>query len=274
MGIHELFFHIHYCNGSGSGLKLTKKLTRTLQHHELILVIDGTGMYRIADKTTKFHEGMLFYIPADVQHTIETSTEQPAFLLTVHFSYAHVDFKDTSWSIQLEQENLALPSISELHDYYMVYEIFEKLVTIWHTKLPGYEFTAKTYLQQLLLAIDQNLRTQHKNYATSLKIEKVIAYMQLHVEQSITLTELANLVHLSPTYLSRIFKETTGYPIIAFFNKIKIDMAKELMLGGTKKVKDISAQLGFSDEFYFSRLFKQVEGISPKEYYNRNIHGF
>ncbi|MBC6309626.1 AraC family transcriptional regulator [Listeria sp. FSL L7-1582] len=274
MNIHELFFHIHYCNGGGSRLILAKKLTRTLQHHALILVTSGTGTYSIADKVGTFHEGMLFYLPANVQHSIETSATQPASLFTVHFSYARVVFSDAAWAIQPEHDWLALPPTTALQDYYAVSEVFEKLVTSWHAKFPGYEFTAKTLLHQLLLAIDQNLRTQHKNDATRLKVEKVIAYMRLHIQQNVTLTELADLVQLSPTYLSRIFKETTGYSVIAFFNKMKVDSAKELMMDGVKKVKDIARQLGFSDEFYFSRLFKQLEGVSPTEYYHKNIHGF
>lgn len=271
MNIHELFFHIHYCNGGGSKLILAKKLTRTLQHHALILVTSGTGTYDIADKVGTFREGTLFYMPANMPHSIETSG---ATLFTVHFSYARVGFSDTAWTIQPEQDLLAFSPVMALQDYYAVSETFEKLVTSWHAKLPGYEFMAKTFLQQLFLEIDQNLRTQHKNDGARLKVEKVIDYMRRHVQQNITLTELANLVQLSPTYLSRIFKETTGYSVIAFFNKMKVDYAKELMMNGMKKVKDIAGQLGFSDEFYFSRLFKQLEGISPTEYYHKNVHAF
>ncbi|MBC6315073.1 helix-turn-helix transcriptional regulator [Listeria grandensis] len=276
MGIQELFFHIHYCNGgktSGSGI-LAKKLTRTLQHHELVLVTGGSGKYRMADKALDFHEGMLFYIPANVWHSIETSQARPASFLTVHFSYGRVGFTNNMWTIVPETQRLSLPAVSVLQDYYAVSEAFENVVIRWHEKLPGYEFVVKTLFQQLLIVIDQNLRKQHKNYATSLKVEKVIDYMRQHIHGNITLNELAELVQLSPTYLSRIFKETTGYPVIVFFNKIKIDLAKELMMDGTKKVKDVARLLGFTDEFYFSRLFKQHEGISPTEYYNRNVHGF
>ncbi|MBC1976073.1 AraC family transcriptional regulator [Listeria booriae] len=276
MSIHELFFHIHYCNGGKyrQFRTLTRKMTRTLQHHELVLVTGGAGKYETEGKVLHFHEGMLFYIAPNVRHSLETSEASPASFLTVHFSYARVGFTDANWTIQPEPTLLSFPPVSTLHDYYPVSDTFEKLVANWHAKLPGYEFTSKTLLQQLLITIEENLRKQHKNYATSLKIEKVIDYMRQHLHTSVTLEELAALVQLSPTYLSRLFKETTGYPVIAFFNKIKMDRAKELMMDGTKKVKDLANQLGFHDEFYFSRLFKQQEGVSPTEYYHKNIHGF
>lgn len=87
-----------------------------------------------------------------------------------------------------------------------------------------------------------------------------------------TLAELSGLVHLSCTYLSRTFKETTGYSVIEYFNKIKVDKAKELINEGDKKVKQVAQILGFTDEFYFSRIFRKAEGISPSEYYSKNVH--
>ncbi|WP_310941691.1 AraC family transcriptional regulator [Clostridium estertheticum] len=43
---------------------------------------------------------------------------------------------------------------------------------------------------------------------------------------------------------------------------------------GDKKVKEVAQILGFTDEFYFSRIFKKIEGISPSEFYHRNVHGY
>jgi YesN/AraC family two-component response regulator len=127
--------------------------------------------------------------------------------------------------------------------------------------------------QQLIIAISQNRKKQNQNYATSLKVEKIIQYMHQNINNKVTLTELSEMVHLSPFYLSKSFKETTGYSVIEYFNKIKIDKAKELMIEGNKKVKEVAQALGFTDEFYFSRMFKRIEGISPSEYSSKNVHG-
>ena len=88
------------------------------------------------------------------------------------------------------------------------------------------------------------------------------------------MADLSKLVQLSSAYLSRIFKQTTGYSVIEFFNKIKVDKAKELIIDGDKKIKEVAQMLGFADEFYVSRIFKKVEGISPMEFYNKNVHGY
>jgi YesN/AraC family two-component response regulator len=54
--------------------------------------------------------------------------------------------------------------------------------------------------------------------------------MHENIDNKLTLTELAEMVQLSPTYLSRIFKETTEYSVVEFFNKMKVDKAKELIV--------------------------------------------
>ena len=69
-------------------------------------------------------------------------------------------------------------------------------------------------------------------------------------------------------------KETTGYSVIEFFNKIKVDRAKELIIEGDKKIKEVAQVLGFTDEFYFSRIFKKIEGTSPSKFYIKNVHGY
>ncbi|WP_339218545.1 AraC family transcriptional regulator [Paenibacillus sp. FSL H8-0332] len=276
MNINQLFFHIHYCNFRR--FKDTRiysnRISRTLEHHELILVTGGRGSVTVDHKKLQFRAGMLFYIRPGVFHSIEFELEEPLCFLAVHFSYAQVLLMEGQWTLGEQPEPLPLHTAQDLKDYYQIEEIFSKLVEVWNAKLPGYEFAAKTALQQLLIAIYQNNKRHNQNYSTSLKVEKIIGYMQEHVCSTVTLPELAGLVQLSPAYLSRAFKEITGYSPIEFFSRIKMDKAKELILEGSgKKVKEIAGELGYTDEFYFSRIFKRMEGISPSEFNSKNVHG-
>ena len=275
MRIKNLFFHIHYCNYRqfvGSG-KYLRKITKTLQHHELIFIKGGKGFVTINDKRYQVNESMLFYICPNVQHSIEIGVDEVECFLSVHFSYAQVGFNDGKWDISNESEILPLHCVQELKNYYHIEDIFKKLVDSWNEKLPGYEFITRTQLQQLLIVIYQNVKKQNQNHATSLRVEKIIQYMHQNINNRITMTELSELVRLSTSYISRAFKENTGYSVIEYFNKIKIDKAKEQLIDGDKKIKEVARELGFIDEFYFSRIFKRIEGISPSEFYSRNVHG-
>ncbi|KAA1181883.1 AraC family transcriptional regulator [Paenibacillus sp. B2(2019)] len=275
MNISNLFFHILYCNYRyfNEPRRNSSKIVRTLQHHELLLVTGGKSSFMIDRKRHLFKAGMLFYICPDVKHSIEIDAEDPLCFLSVHFNYAKVSMNEGDWGINGKVETLHLQAITELKDYYQVEDIFGRMIQSWNTKLPGYEFVAKTLLQQLIIAIAQNTQKQSQNYSTSLKVEKIINYMHQKINEKVSLNELSDLVQLSPAYLSRAFKDITGYSIIVFFNKMKIDKAKELILEGDIKIKAVAQTLGFTDEFYFSRIFKRMTGISPSEFQSKNVHG-
>lgn len=274
MNISNLFFHIHYCNMKqfDKALKYKFKATRTLKHHEIGLIIGSKGNIIIENKKYKINEGILFYISPDVPYFIELDIEKTAYFMTVHFSYANVIFNDSMWNFRNETEILPLHPVQELKDYYHIGEIFKKLVNNWYEKLPSYEFVTKNLLEQLIFEISESIKEQNHNYSTALKIEKIIKYMNQNINRKVTVTELSELVKLSPTYLSEAFKDVTGYSVIKLFNKMKIDKAKEMIIEGDKKIKEVAGLMGFNDEFYFSRMFKNIEGISPSEFYSRIVH--
>ncbi|QLY80541.1 AraC family transcriptional regulator [Clostridium intestinale] len=274
MKFKNIFFHIHYCNGRRliSEGRYTKRITRTLQHHELVFVTGGKGTIEIENKKYEIKKGILFYICPGVLHFLEADSNEPICFLSVHFSYTNIDLKDGNWNIDESMKRLPISTVLELKDYYNVEDMFQKLLDSWNGKLPGYEFVTRTLFQQLLIAIYENIKGQNRNYSNSIKVEKVIKYMHEHIDKKVTLAELSEVVQLSSFYLTKIFKGATGYSVIEYFNKMKIDKAKELFIEGNKKVKEVANTLGFTDEFYFSRMFKKLEGISPSEYYNKNIH--
>ncbi len=271
----DIVCQIHYCRGQKlkDPGKVTYGFTRTLQHHEMIFISEASGHIVIGGNRYPIKKGMLLYIPPGVEHTIEARLQNPEQYMTVHFSASRMILdSDGKWRYQENIQTLHQPSAQELKDYIPFKELFEKLVETWIEKAPSYEFVAGTYLRQLLIWISQNNRKQDKNYAVSLKIDQVIEYMRQNINRKITLEELSGIARLSTFYLSRTFKEATEYPIIMYFNKMKIDKAKELLIEGNKKVKEVAYELGYSNEFYFSRIFKRIEGLSPTEFYSKNVY--
>lgn len=274
MNINNLFFHIHYCNTrqSNEPWKYKPKITRTLEHHELILITGGNGNIIIENKRYQAKEGMIFYICSDILQSIESDAKNPLYFMSVHFSYIDVILNDNKWDVRKENKVLPLSSMQLVKDCYQINYVFRKMVDSWNEKLPGYELITKALLQQLIFELYQNERGEKHNYSASLKVENIIKYMHENINSKLTLTDLSDRVQLSPAYLSRVFKDNTGYSLIEFFNKMKIDKAKELIIEGNKKVKDVAHEVGFSDEFYFSRIFKKIEGVSPAEFYSKNVH--
>ncbi|MDF2921581.1 MAG: two component transcriptional regulator, AraC family [Paenibacillaceae bacterium] len=94
-------------------------------------------------------------------------------------------------------------------------------------------------------------------------------YIMQHLDQKITLAEVAEHLHLNPTYFCRLFKRETGENFIDFIIRSKIEKAKELLDRSHSSVEQISALLGFESKSYFIRTFKKITGMKPMEYKNR-----
>ena len=273
----DFFFQIHYCKGQKlkDPGKVTHGLTRTLQHHVMILAVEADGHITIGGTRYPIQRGMLFYIPPGVEQMIEPHDQSPEHYMTVHFSASRVRLNSEGrWELQEGIQALKQPSAQKINDYEPFEELFEKMLDTWNNKGPEYEFITGTYIRQLLIWLSQNNKNQNKNYAISLKVDQLIEYMRQNINRKVTLEELSEIAGLSPFYLSRAFKEITEYPVIGYFNKMKIDKAKELLVEGNKKVKEVAYELGYANEFYFSRIFKRIEGISPSKFYSKNVYGF
>jgi len=91
-------------------------------------------------------------------------------------------------------------------------------------------------------------------------------YIILNYNSKISLEIIAEQFSISQNYLSRAFKKNIGEGITDYINNLRIDKAKELLRNPTVRIFDVASQVGYSDEKYFSRVFKKNEGISPLQY--------
>lgn len=98
------------------------------------------------------------------------------------------------------------------------------------------------------------------------KIEQSIAYMQEHLDGPLQVATLAALVNVSPSHYFALFKRSTGSAPIDFFVRLRMQQACRLLAGTELSVKETATALGYEDPFYFSRVFKSVNGVSPSEY--------
>lgn len=96
-------------------------------------------------------------------------------------------------------------------------------------------------------------------------------YIKQHINEAITLNQIAAYIGVNESYLSRVFKSKTGTSIKNRINTIKMEKAKELLANTNLKIYEIAMQLGLENTPYLSRLFHQYTGITPMEYRNQNM---
>lgn len=113
------------------------------------------------------------------------------------------------------------------------------------------------------------LKSKRKTYKAHV-ITNVQKYINNHIEEHLSLNEVAAVFGLSPNYLSILFKKNCQLGFSEYITQAKVSRAKSLLLEQDKKIYEVADQLGFESAFYFSKVFKKVEGISPREFLQQN----
>ncbi len=102
--------------------------------------------------------------------------------------------------------------------------------------------------------------------AASEPLQEVVDYIHTHYRDNLTIRELAERVHLHPSYFIRVFKRHFGASPIQFINKKRIEEAKRLLTTTNIPLSEIGDSVGIPDICYLSKLFKSMTGFSPSIY--------
>ena len=123
---------------------------------------------------------------------------------------------------------------------------------------------------QMALDFVCRMRRLKKNIASSKQVAEAIDYIYVHIMDRITVNDLAEAVCVSPTHLSRIFKQETGISVSEYIRQRKIDMAKNLLRFSSYDFADIAAMLSYSSQSHFIQHFRSRVGMTPKAYRDQN----
>ncbi len=136
---------------------------------------------------------------------------------------------------------------------------FATMSTINDTKL------IKEFAQKFLMECTQAVSSVKKAEENPI-IKKVCAYVDENLSSDISLETAADFVGVSSFYLSKLFKEEKGETFINFISDKRLEKSRQLLSETSLSIKEITAEVGYNDQNYFSRIFKTKYGLSPKEY--------
>ncbi len=223
----------------------------------LLLLHSGEGRIAYTHATYTLTGGSFIFIPPATPYRI--SQAQNLKLYRLCFSGKLCQFLATKTST-----SFCKPTFTpELHT------LEEKLNQILQQLGQRQDSEALTYNSMLLWSILAELLFNTAISGTDSApnpIESTIIFMEKNLNLDLTLEELATKAGYSPSHFSAIFKEETGESPITFFINLKMQLACEYLKQTSKSVKEISYILGYSNQYYFSRLFKTHIGLSPSDY--------
>lgn len=123
------------------------------------------------------------------------------------------------------------------------------------------------YFRDSLCELFQERKKDHKNHI----VTNVKKYIATNINKHLSLNDVSDAFGISPNYLSQLFKKYNDMGFNEYVTWLKVQEAKTMLTDSNMKVYEIADTLGFESAFYFSKVFKKVEGISPSEYQNKII---
>lgn len=124
----------------------------------------------------------------------------------------------------------------------------------------AYQDYGKLYMKNLYGNPAQNTQENQNS------VEKVVTYIKEHISEALTVEELAKQVYLSPDYLTRSFKKKYNLTLNNYITEQRMFLAKELLIKNEMSISMISAKVGYGNYSYFTKVFKKIYGMTPREF--------
>ncbi|MBQ9200601.1 MAG: AraC family transcriptional regulator [Lachnospiraceae bacterium] len=118
----------------------------------------------------------------------------------------------------------------------------------------------------MCLDYTKRMKNLRKKKITSMPVAKVIDYIYDNLNMRITLTDLAEHVKLNPSYLSRLFKQETGFTVSEYIRSRKLATAQNMLIYSEFTSAEIASILAFPSQSYFTEVFRKEFGTTPTEY--------
>lgn len=248
------------------------------EHYEIYYQLSGERHYFIKDRTYLVRKGDLVLINLNELHKTSMAATPTYERILINFK------KDFLCGLANTEDNFDLLSCFtaenslirlSMPEQTFVENLLFKLIKENDNAALGSSIYLKILLVELLIFFNRYL-LQHNfkqfDYPNSLhkKISEIAKYINANYAQRLTLTDVSNIFFLSPYYLSRSFKEVTGFTFIEYINNIKIKESQRFLRETKLNITEISEKVGFESSTHFGRVFKNITGFSPLNYRKMN----
>lgn len=244
---------------------------------EIVYIKKGSGLHQINDIFYPMLTGDIYIMaPGDTHSaTIDKSWE------IVNILFQSTLFPEKEWNYLKnlpglsvlnnahKKDDLHKLALSPTHADYIT-GLYLKIKSECQQKESGWEASARNAFAEILITISRAWITYgNQKLQTHLSqgpISKALQIIYENWDKEISVSDLAKQVHLSKNYFGEMFQREVGMTVQQYINKLKIDHARILLEDKTLSINAISDTIGYQDANYFSRVFKKVYNMTPKEY--------
>lgn len=245
---------------------------------ELVIVLNGTAMHYVNDESYFIKKGDVFVLGDGVVHGFKSTNQLKICNIMFHPDLLSDERRDIRKLPGYHALFVIEPFLAQKHDFQshlsLQLENFEQIQSLikimiqeykeqkdgCNTLLSSYFMILVTMLSRLYSMPDK------KENANAINIAKSVSYMEQNFTQPVSLTELADMSHLSTRHFSRLFTATYHTTPGNYMLSLRLQHACHLLKDPEYTIGEVASASGFNDSNYFSRQFHNFYGISPSQY--------
>lgn len=232
-----------------------------LELNALLFIAGGNGEVSLDDSRHHASRGKCFLLRANQSLHLQNGKTEPLSYFLIIFSVQ----QDTA-GLLARNKALVFDPCSRLED-----QLLELLVSS-HSRHNNDEnqlndFQLHIRFQTMLYDVLHKLHSEKQGTENARQaVERTIDYLHRAYREEIEIGRLAREANMSRWQYGSLFKSLTGQTPARYLNALRIEQAKTLLASSSARINDIAARVGFRDEYYFSRRFKQTTGMSPTQF--------
>ena len=245
---------ISYCDGT---YEIKRKQSEA---YVLEYVIKGTGTILYNDIPLTASKGDFYLLKQGDNHHYYSSKEDPWVKIWMNIHGSLIDQLLKVYPL----DKIVFPGNPSL------YELFKDFHSVLKSekRTSGIPQTCTNLLHEILSNVYFNQQPSHSQI--SQEALRIKTYLEDHLFEAVTLSELSLVIYKSEAQIIRIFKKAYGITPYAYLLNRKLQYAKTLLVNTNVPIKEIASRLCFADEHYFSNFFKQSEEVSPSGYRSKH----
>lgn len=235
---------------------------------EINYVKKGNCILYLDNESVNFRAGEIMIIPSGVRHTFEansngTTLMQLEFLpeMFSHFHTQYIDENGVTPQILFSGKNKLIKIVNNVR----IIQTIQRIVNELNLKNEYYTHLVIMYYAELLILIYRHMNETGLPISTPDVLKKAISYFQLNYPKEISITDVAIHTGIGERYLRKLFSQYLNLSPLDYLRQIRINKAVELLKNTEMSVKEICFVCGFRSPQYFSRIFKQQTGTSPRD---------
>lgn len=242
-------------------------------HDEVEIIYIKRGKVTISIEEDSFHagEGELFFVNSGELHFMESddlSVEYYTILFPLEFiSFLSTDAIEQELFGPLRQKQLLFPTVPEDADRIKLIDRIEAMIQVNDEKAIGYQLRTRILLLEMLELMVKEACLRSADYANGNQLQRdLLAFVQKHYAEKISLSMMAEEFHLSEKYISWYFKEHFAISFMQYVLHLRMSKAKDMLLMTDVPVTEVALSCGYPSVNLFIRYFKECYGMTPLRY--------